>query len=349
MPRKTRSNGGRDTAEIRAGRLGTVLKVTDAKNTESRQYLLEDLVEWADENLTWPVDDIFARVMRATFVEALRTCRAAAMLTREGFSREALKLGRSAFESVIVSYWAIHGAESEAWVIDRMRDHHRYNAALLLERLEEHNWPIPELDADAVPNIDADRDRLTALFGRHGEVSWWVRDIEEKPGGGWKVTRTRRLGGLVDELVTNPELEGVLWDLRAPENGEEGEPKTVAPIKTMEVVPQRLNNQFLHHNPTGLASFVSVVDDEIVYEQGPSDEWLPQAQLFLYMCLSTQTQLMVTQYQPDLATEFDARFRPLFHRAYMRLEPHQLAWAENNRNEPCPCGSGLKSKRCHAA
>jgi uncharacterized protein YecA (UPF0149 family) len=56
---------------------------------------------------------------------------------------------------------------------------------------------------------------------------------------------------------------------------------------------------------------------------------------------------MVRTYQPELEDDFDQVFDPLFHLAFVTLTAEQLAWARNNRNEPCPCGSGIKSKKCH--
>lgn len=322
--------------------------VPDADSSARRQQLLEALLAWSEEKLTWEIQEkIFDRVMRATLVDALRTGRAAAILTAAGYGREALKLGRSLLESVIVSCWATHCAESEDWVVDRMRDHDRLNRAITLEKIHEHDWPIPDISDDPIAEIADDRERLQAQFGNYGETSWWAREIEAKPSGGWKITKQRRLGLLVDELLEVPGLEGVVWDRLPGSDGDDGE--ISAPIKSMEVIPQRLNNQFLHHNPTGLASFVEVVDDEIVFKIGPSDDWLPQAQMFLYQCLATLVEFMVERHRPDLADEFRSRFNPMFHQAYVELTDEQLAWAKNNRNKPCPCLSGLKSKRCHAA
>ena len=44
--------------------------------------------------------------------------------------------------------------------------------------------------------------------------------------------------------------------------------------------------------------------------------------------------------------EFEARELRVEQAAKLSARP-EVAWAKVGRNEPCPCGSGLKYKHCH--
>lgn len=44
-----------------------------------------------------------------------------------------------------------------------------------------------------------------------------------------------------------------------------------------------------------------------------------------------------------------AQQRPTAATAQVRKPTPPPTWAKAGRNEPCPCGSGLKSKHCHGA
>ncbi len=113
-------------------------------------------------------------------------------------------------------------------------------------------------------------------------------------------------------------------------------------------IPNRFNNQALHHSPSGLASYTELLTDGYEFDDRPSDKWVAQEQVFAYVAFSLLAQLMIDRYAPDLREGLDA-LDPLFIRAFHELSPEQLEAARHgsNRNQPCPCGSGLKSKNCH--
>lgn len=310
------------------------------------QDILEKLVAWSREHLDWPTEAIFSRVMRATLADATRTCSAAALLTRQGYGPESLKLGRSLLEATIVAHWMIHCAESE-WVLTRMREHQEFNNVLWLERFDRHDWPVPVYSQEIIDWISVDRDRLSKLYGNHGELSWWVAEVAQRESGTWKRDQTRNLEMLVEDLYGVPELEGKVWERAAADDS--AEPKLTSALGTMLAIPQRVNNQFMHHNPSGLVSFVDMTEGEFVFDDGPSEDWISPAQYFLYACYSLLVVLLIRTYRPELEDEFDRIFDPLFHLAFVTLTDKQLAWASDHRNEPCPCGSGVKSKKCHLA
>ena len=166
-----------------------------------------------------------------------------------------------------------------------------------------------------------------------------TRDVKEKAKGGWKQDTRRSLPTLVSELLNVPELEGRLWQKA------EGENAPTPFIEQMIEIPNRFNNQVLHHNPAGLASYVKLGPDGYEFDEEPSDNWVVQAQVFAYVAFSLLAQLMIDRYDPDARRSLDL-LDPLFISAFYELSLEQLAVARHgaNRNHPCPCGSGLKSQ-----
>jgi hypothetical protein len=187
-------------------------------------------------------------------------------------------------------------------------------------------------------------DRLSAQFGAYCQESWWAVDVKQKAKGGWKQAAKRSLTTLVRELLTVPELEGRLWQKA------EGENAPTPFIEQMIDIPNRFNNQVPHHNPSGLGSYARIGAEGYEFDEEPSDKWVVQAQVFAYVAFSLLAQLMIDRYAPDVRASLD-ELDPLFISAFYELSPEQLALARRgaNRNQLCPCWSGLKSKKCHGA
>ena len=280
--------------------------------------------------------------MRLTFASATKTLGAICVLTERGYGADALKVCRSLFESMVVAYWAAHVADSE-WVTTRMNEHQQFSSLVLIEVLERHPGWLPE--GEQVQPTDfavAERERLSAQFGNYCEESWWARDVERRPDGRWKRVYKRSLRTLVDELLAVPVLEGRLWQKA------DGEDVPTPFVEQMLDIPNRFNNQVLHHNPSGLVSYAELLPDGFEFDDEPSDKWVEQARVFAYVAFSLLAQLMIDRYAPDLRESLDA-LDPLFISAFYELSDEHLDLARHgaNRNQPCPCGSGLKSKKCH--
>jgi uncharacterized protein YecA (UPF0149 family) len=66
---------------------------------------------------------------------------------------------------------------------------------------------------------------------------------------------------------------------------------------------------------------------------------------------SLVVQLFIDRYRSDLREDFEAAVDPSFARAWVTLTEEQKRRASDgaHRNQTCPCGSGLKAKRCHGA
>jgi hypothetical protein len=254
---------------------------------EEQQRTLEALLDWSQAHRDWPADDVFGRVLRATFAQATKTFSAIARLTAEGYGEDAARLGRSLYESLIVAYWMAHAADPD-WVVERMREHHEYGSLVWVETMERHpDWEQPEFEADRRARLEADRDRLNLLYGKFAEISWWAREVEQKDGKWKRAEPSRSLRSLIGELLEVPALEGRLWDVA------EGKQRPTPFVQTLSDIPQRFNNQLIHHTPVGLAGYVDLVQDGVEFEDGPSESWVTQSQLFAYICYSLLVQLMI--------------------------------------------------------
>src|SRR4051794_12004874 len=124
----------------------------------------------------------------------------------------------------------------------------------------------------------------------HGGRQRWS-SVTVGPGSGARTVTSRRWSEISAWWA---ELEGRIWQREPASDG--GELKLTSVLGTMLAIPQRVNNQFLHHNPSGLVSFVDNADGEFVFEDGPSEDWVPQAHYFLYACYSLLVVLLIRTY-----------------------------------------------------
>ncbi len=218
------------------------------------------------------------------------------------------------FESMLVAYWSTFVANSK-WVTTRMNEHQEFSSLILIEVLDKHPGWLPE--GELVKPTDfavAERERLSAQFGTYCEESWWAIDVEQRPDGRWKRHQKRSLRTLVDELLDVPMLEGRLWEEA---NGED----VPSPfVEQMLDIPNRFNNQVVHHNPSGLVSYAELVAGGYEFDDRPSDKWVAQAQVFAAVTFSLLAQLMIDRYAPDLREGLDA-FDSLFIEAFQGLTP----------------------------
>jgi hypothetical protein len=314
-------------------------------SAEQANAALRGLHDWAlGHRDRWPSENPFDRVLRLTFTSATKTLGAVGVLTEQGYGADALKLCRSLVESMLVAYWAVFVAEPD-WVTSRMEEHQQFAALILIEALEKHPGWLPEGEHVEPPEYAvAERARLTAQFGTYCQESWWAVDVKPKPSGGWKQDSKRSLPTLVAELMEVPELEGRLWQQADDENS------PTPFVEQLIDIPNRFNNQILHHNPSGLASYAKLGSEGYEFDDQPSEKWVAQAQVFAYVAFSLLAQLMTDRYAADARETLD-QLDPMFISAFLTLSSEQLTFARRgaNRNQPCPCGSGLKCKRCHGA
>jgi len=309
------------------------------------------LVGWVQDHANhWPVETVRDRALRATLARSTRTVSAASTLLEGSYGPQALALSRILLEDMIVSHWMVH-CRTQAWVERRLRNQHDYSRLIWHEVMRTHEGPEYQgLEAEERRRIGRRRQRLQALFGKGAEVSWWARDIERvrnrQPGQRhYRITRTRSLSQLISDLETHPNLEDRWGRPAAAEAASAGQ----SIVRWAYDVPQRLNNQMtVHHTAHALAAVTDESTGEVVYIDEPDEEWLPQAGSFIYWTYMQLAMLMVNQSESDLADDLQRSCERPFFLAFRELTDQQLRWAKKNRNKPCPCGSGWKSKFCHA-
>lgn len=306
---------------------------------------LDALIEWITSELTWPMPrGSFSLLMQTSLVDALRTSAAVATLSRAGYGREGLKLARSVIETTIVAFWMAHGPHDEQWILRRIAEHERHTKTLWQYRLQEDDDKRPARPAPV--EIDPEtRARWNVLYGEYGQKSWWANEVTKHPRTGrWRrdASTSRDTRALVAALRDVPELREGIW-------------KAVASSSVADAfqyildVPQRFNDHVHHHGPLGLSTLMSGDGDNVRIAREPSDDWSPQGVVVLYQCLALLAILTMDRYRPELKEDLFAVLDSSAFMAFVDLSDEQAEYARRNRNQPCPCGSGIKSKKCHAA
>ena len=166
--------------------------------------------------------------------------------------------------------------------------------------------------ADAIELIEgADRDELVGTFGEWGDKPW--------------------TGLSAYRLVQAVRGE---WD----DGG--------ATLVEHFDVAQQHANMTLHSSAWSLNGMVTGHDaDGVSFELGPSNENVIQAIYMSYWCLLNMLRLLMRRF--EIA---DAEFLELTERdshAFAHLSKAQRD--ATGRNDPCPCGSDVKYKKCHGA
>ena len=99
--------------------------------------------------------------------KATKTYRAGLMLASGGFGPQAMMLGRSLFEAVLVSHWVVGHADE---ALQLFNQHDAYIHLLWGEDVGAEGYDV------RVPKIsDDERTELTARFGRWGQKPWTRR------------------------------------------------------------------------------------------------------------------------------------------------------------------------------
>lgn len=275
---------------------------TVAPTVDGRQLqaALDALHDWALANRSaWPSSQPLDRVLRATFASATKDLGAVRLLTANGYGPGAIKICRSLFESMVVSYWVAFVADAE-WVVKRMDEHLEFSALVLGDVLQDHPGWLPDGEIPKPPEgAVAERARLTAQYGNYCEKSWWAQDVEQKANGRWKVVKKRSLASLADDVLAVSPLEGHLWQV-----GEDGVPNRF--VRELLDIPLRLNNQVLHHSPSGLARYLERGPEGLDFDDGPSEVWVPQAQASAFVGFYLLAELMVERYNRELLQSLEA-------------------------------------------
>ena len=188
---------------------------------------------------------------------------------------------------------------------------HQHARMLLADAVTKHPEHYAEIE---LPEFDADeRKRLDRLYGRWGSKSWTGIGLHERLGlveHHWKDDASRRT------------------------------------LMFFHDIAHRENNQTLHVSSWGLNQNVEVVDDDTVrFNVGPRLGMLDRALFGMFWIFDNLLGLVLERF--DIELDDETRAQVFTAKDFVTLTEEQMR--ATGRNDPCPCGSGLKFKRCHGA
>lgn len=180
---------------------------------------------------------------------------------------------------------------------------------LLADAIAKH----PEFYAEIeLPEFDpAERKALDGDYGRFGHKSWTKVNLHER------VT-------LIEDHWT-----------------EEAGRRT---LHFFHDIAHRENNQTLHVSSATLGKNLEFSDDgDLALLVGPRDDMVERALFGSFWILDATVGLLLDRFGIELDEE--TRGAVFSARDFITLSEEQMR--DTGRNERCPCGSGLKFKRCH--
>lgn len=250
------------------------------------------------------------KIVAALFVRASNTHWAALELCRLGFGEKALMLQRSLFEDLVDIYWASESHTVD--VVDLFTAHEEHEDMLLTEAMSKH----PEIfDVSKLPTFsEARREQLDKMFGDYGDKPWSRLNIHKR----------------VQSIERHwPEGEDRDW------------------LNFFRRVIHRLNNSALHVTSYALSAIRRNEDDEtIAFSIGPTGQAVDGA-LWNSSWMYTQIVRLALRHF-DFPQEDRDQLEQLHTQGwalFKTLTAEDLRGV--GRNDPCPCGSGKKFKRCH--
>lgn len=276
----------------------------------------ERLMPWSGRGIRHDLHDRASadEILAFELGRSTKTFRAAFELASSGFGEQAAMLNRSLFEGMAVAHW-VHKNElaaeegfAESWAYSR------HLTAGIISRL---GWELDQEASEAVAEATIeDSERLSDLqrrLGRRGDGLW---------------TGHKSLFALVEE-IQDQWLEGFnrdqLWQY-------------------FETV-HRDNNHMLHASSIGLTrAFLGRGDGGGRVWAGPSPEHVKQALWASHWTYANSLTLFSDRFEltnPGGLREMFERHPRLF----VRISAEDAKGV--GRNDPCPCGSGVKFKKCH--
>lgn len=178
----------------------------------------------------------------------------------------------------------------------------------------EHRWLDPHEELDAPQLSDEQLEELRSDFGTYNDRLW---------------TGHNSIRDLLDSIrnqFTDEEWQVIQNYLRT---------------------GHQENNQLLHSTVGGLRqAFVSLEDGRYGIWTGPSDAMIDRVLFSAHMIYQQTLELTVERFElsdPSGLSDLLQQHQTVF----IRFTAEELK--DVGRNDPCPCGSGKKFKRCHGA
>ncbi|MGH2761121.1 MAG: SEC-C metal-binding domain-containing protein [Thermoleophilaceae bacterium] len=250
------------------------------------------------------------------FARSTRTYEAVVKhLGNKGFGEQGAMLNRSLFEDMVDAHWVSLNPEL---AVERMDQHDRWSQVL---RARVHRQ-FPEFLGDDDPPVKEpsdEEDKLyRQLFGAWGSGSWTGVNMHE---------RVKEIEPCWTEELGRRHLRFVhAW-------------------------AHRLHNETLHLSAysLGRVSNAPKLTDEGAphFTFGASAAMLTETLFSAFWAYSQTFSLVYDTFELDVGRRFDEEHRRKVMREFLPLSEEQLKGV--GRNDPCPCGSGLKYKKCHAA
>lgn len=250
-------------------------------------------------------------LIAAIFARTTNTFWSAVELARIGFGEQASMLNRSLFEDMVDLHWTV---DNPAVAVERYDQHNQHGEMLLADALRKHPDFMP---ADELPAFDPDdRAALDKLFGRFGNRSWTGVGLHDR--------------------VTSIEHQ---W----------GSDEGVGYLRFFRDVVHRDNNQLLHVSAHALNQVITRSGPDaggLGLKLGPGDEYLDRGMSGSFWIYGQSVGVVLERFGFAERDEFSGLFEELMP-SFHRFSDDEIKRV--GRNDPCPCGSGKKFKRCHGA
>jgi hypothetical protein len=250
-------------------------------------------------------------ILLALFTSATTTYEAAVLLAREEFGYQAAMLNRSLFEVMVDCYWA---AMNPTLAVERIKDHMSYNAHLKARVSAKYPDQFGGL-APPPALSDAEEKRLRKLY-RRGGVSWTGLSLYD------------RVKAISERWPEGKAREHLMFFVD---------------------IANSINNEVLHPTPWGMSRTTRPAtapdgSDAVRFHVGRSPEFCSEALFGSFWIASSVVRLILQQCELEVE-EFEDGLYTRGIRAFVSIRSEELR--KLGRNEQCPCGSGLKLKRCH--
>jgi hypothetical protein len=274
-----------------------------------RDFLLEVVRPWGGRSLD--PERTEDALLAALMSRSSNTFWAAVELCQIGFGEQALMLNRSLFDDMVDAHWVtVDPTTAKA----RYAEHLEHGQMIMYEALAKH----PRLfEPDDIPDLDpARRKQLDGVFGEFGNKSWTGIAIHKRVD-------------LIAHLWTDEVARDQLHFFRR--------------------VVHRMNNQRLHASAEALnRTLRRSSESEAAFRLGPDGDGIGQALFGAWWTFTQILSLVLDHF--EFPPEVRERLAALFNESapsFRTLSPEDVA--DVGRNDPCPCGSGKKYKRCHGA